>query len=157
MNLVEVGKGRWLPVGLHGWPFKFVKHVADATGVSPSPAGPPGSCPSPMSLALSQAIELKAMTVMDIGTIEQEAGSLALTKRIPTYWSRLGSSKSRTHEQAELGKEIVMGMMMEAPEDTTFAFTDRSCQPNPGQCGAGTVLYPPHRDPVPLKKPVSKR
>ena len=148
-------------MGLHGWPFKFVKHVADATGVSPSPAGPPGSCPSPTSLALSQASELKAMTVMDIGIIEQEmdfeAGSLALTKRLPTYWSRLGSSKSRTHEQAELGKEVVMDLMMEAPEDKTFAFTDGSCQPNPGQCGAGAVLYPPQRDPVPLKKPVSKR
>ena len=37
--------GRLLPGGLQGWPLKFVKHVADATGVSPSPAGPPGSCP----------------------------------------------------------------------------------------------------------------
>ena len=50
-----------------------------------------------------------------------------------------------------------MDMMMEAPEDTTFAFTDGSCQPNPGPCGAGAVLYPPHLDPVSLKKPVSKR
>ena len=46
---------------------------------------------------------------------------------------------------------------MEAPEDTTFAFTDGSCQPNPGPCVAGAVLYPPHCDPVPLKKHVSKR
>ena len=50
---------------------------------------------------------------------------------------------------------MVMDMMMESPEDTTFAFTDGSCQPNPGPCGAGAVLYPPHCDPVPLKKPVS--
>ena len=120
-----------------------------------------GRCITPMSLALSQASEMKAMTGVDIGIIEQEmdfeAGSLALTKLFPTYWSRLGSSKSRTHEQAELGKEMVMDMMMESPEDTTFAFTDGSCQPNPGPCGAGAVLYPPHCDPVPLKKPVSKR
>ena len=33
------------PCGPQGWPLKIVKHVADATGVSPSPAGPPGSCP----------------------------------------------------------------------------------------------------------------
>ena len=93
------------------------------------------------------------------GIIEQEmdyeAGSLALTKRLPSYWSRLGSSKSRTQEQSELGKEMVMDMMMEAPEDTTFAFTDGSCQPNPGPCGA--VLYPPHLDPVSLKNSVRKR
>ena len=120
-----------------------------------------GRCITPMSLALSKASEMKAMTGVDVGIIEQEmdfeAGSLALTKRFPTYWSRLGSSKSRTHEQAELGKEMVMDMMMEPPEDTTFAFTDELCQPNPGPCGAGAVLYPPHCDPVPLKKPVSKR
>ena len=32
-------------MGLKGWPLKFVKHVADSTGVSPSPAGQTGSCP----------------------------------------------------------------------------------------------------------------
>ena len=32
-------------MGLQGWPLTFVKHVADATGVSLSPAGHPGSCP----------------------------------------------------------------------------------------------------------------
>ena len=37
------------PAGLQGWPLKFVKHVADATGVSPSPAGPPGGCPLHLS------------------------------------------------------------------------------------------------------------
>ena len=32
-------------MGLQGWPLKFIQHVADATGFSPSPAGQPGSCP----------------------------------------------------------------------------------------------------------------
>ena len=32
-------------MGLQGWPLKFVQHIADATCISPSPAGPPGSCP----------------------------------------------------------------------------------------------------------------
>ncbi|MCG8032941.1 MAG: RNAse HI domain-containing protein, partial [Candidatus Thiodiazotropha taylori] len=122
---------------------------------------PGGRYITPMSLALAQANEMKAVTGVDISIIEQEmdyeAGSLALTKRLPTYWSRLGSSKSRTYEQTELGKEMVMDMMMEAQADTTFAFTDGSCQPNPGPCGAGAVLYPPHLDPIPLKKPVCKR
>ena len=35
-NLVEDGYGRLLPAGLQGWPLKFVKHVANATGLSPS-------------------------------------------------------------------------------------------------------------------------
>ena len=50
-----------------------------------SPAG--GRYITPMSLALSQASEMNAMTEVDIGVIEQkmdfEAGSLALTKRFP--------------------------------------------------------------------------
>ena len=33
------------PADLQGWPLKFVQHVADANDVSPSPAGPPDSCP----------------------------------------------------------------------------------------------------------------
>ena len=28
--------------GTAGWPLKLVKHITDATGVPPSPAGPPG-------------------------------------------------------------------------------------------------------------------
>ena len=38
-------KGGLLPTGLQGWPLKFVQHIADATCISPSPAGPPCSCP----------------------------------------------------------------------------------------------------------------
>ena len=34
--------GVYLPAGLQGWPLKLVKHITDATGVPPSPAGPPG-------------------------------------------------------------------------------------------------------------------
>ena len=32
------------PCGSPGMAIKFVKHVVDTTGVSPSPAGPPGRC-----------------------------------------------------------------------------------------------------------------
>ena len=45
VNLVEGGLGRLIPAGLQGWPLKLVKHVADASDVFLSPAGPPGSCP----------------------------------------------------------------------------------------------------------------
>ena len=34
---------RTVPAGIHGWPLKFVQHIADATCISPSPASPPGS------------------------------------------------------------------------------------------------------------------
>ena len=45
VNLVEEGEGRLFPTGLQGWPLKFVQHIADTTCISPSPAGPSGSCP----------------------------------------------------------------------------------------------------------------
>ena len=48
-------------------------------------------------------------------------------------------------------------MMTEAPEGTTFAFTDGSCLTNPGPCGAGTVIYQDHHQPVYLKTPVRRR
>ena len=34
-----------IPTGLKSWPLKLVKHLADTTCVSPSPAGPTGCCP----------------------------------------------------------------------------------------------------------------
>ena len=46
---------------------------------------------------------------------------------------------------------------MEAPEGTTYAFTDGSCLTNPGPCGAGAVVFPYNHEPVRLKRPVSKR
>ena len=45
MNLVKEKQGGLVPTGLKRWPFKLIKHFADATGVSPSPAGPAGCCP----------------------------------------------------------------------------------------------------------------
>ena len=80
-----------------------------------------------------------------------------MSSKTPVYWSRLGSSKSRTAEQQELGKEMVLDLMMEAPEGTTYAFTDGSCLTNPGPCGAGAVVYQYNHEPVRLKRPVSKR
>ena len=46
---------------------------------------------------------------------------------------------------------MVMAVMMDAPEDAAFIFTDGSRQPNPGTRGAGAVLYPPHNDSPSLK------
>ena len=88
---------------------------------------------------------------------EYEEGCVAMTSSAPKYWSRLGSSKSRTTEQQEMGKELVMDMMMEAPEGTAFAFMDGSCLTNPGPCGAGAAIYTDHHQPVHLKRPVARR
>ena len=116
---------------------------------------------SPLRLALTQAKEMEKTTGIDIQMIEPEPeyeeGCVAMTSSAPKYWSRLGSSKSRTTEQQEMGKELVMDMMMEAPEGTAFAFTDGSCLTNPGPCGAGAAIYTDHHQPVHLKRPVTRR
>ena len=78
-----------------------------------------------------------------------------MTSSAPKYWCRLGSLKSRTTEQQELGSELAMDMMMEAPEGTVFAFTDGSCLTNPGPCGAGVAIYTDYHQPQ--KRPVARR
>ena len=40
LNLVKEKQGGLVPTGLKRWPLKLFKHFADATCVSPSPAGP---------------------------------------------------------------------------------------------------------------------
>ena len=45
MNLVKEEQGGLVPPGFKRCPFKLIKHVADTTRVSPSPAGPAGCCP----------------------------------------------------------------------------------------------------------------
>ena len=45
MNLVKERQGGLVSLGLKRWPFKFIKHFAYTTRVSPSLAGPAGYCP----------------------------------------------------------------------------------------------------------------
>ena len=45
MNLVKEKQRGLVPPGLKRWPLKLIKHFADTTRVSPSPAGPAGCCP----------------------------------------------------------------------------------------------------------------
>ena len=87
---------------------------------------------------------------------EYEEGSVAMTSSAPKYWSRLGSSESRTTEQQELGLELAMDMMMEAPEGTVFAFTDGSIT-YPGPCEAWSAIYTDHHQPVHMKRPIARR
>ena len=64
---------------------------------------------------------MEKTTGIDIQMIEPEPeyeeGCVAMTSSAPKYWSRLGSSKSRTTEQQEMGKEFVMDMMMERQKE----------------------------------------
>ena len=45
MNLVKEKHGGLVPLGFKRWPFKLIKHYANTTRVSRSPAGPAGCCP----------------------------------------------------------------------------------------------------------------
>ena len=45
MYLMKEKQGGPIPKGLKKWPLKLIKHLADTTCVSPSPAGPTGGCP----------------------------------------------------------------------------------------------------------------
>ena len=116
---------------------------------------------SPIRLALTYAKEMEKVIGVNIQIMEEEPeyeeGSIGMSASAPQYWSRLGSSKSRTSDQQEKGRELILGMMMEAPEGTTFAFTGGSCLTNPGPCGAGAVIYPDHQQPVCLTRPVCGR
>ena len=108
-----------------------------------------------MRLALTYAKEMERKNGIDFRLMEEEPeyeeGCIGMTASAPHYWSRLGSSKSRTNKQQQQGKEMVLDMMMEDPEGTAFAFTDGSCLTNPGPCGAGAVIYLDQHQPVRLK------
>ena len=116
---------------------------------------------SPFRLALTHAKEMEKITRIDIQMIEPEPeyeeGCVAMTSSAPKYWSRLGSSKSRTTEQQEFGLELTMDMMMKAPEGTLFIFMDGSCLTNQGPCEAWAAVYTDYHQPVHLKRPVARR
>ena len=114
-----------------------------------------------MRLVLTYATEMERDTGINYRLMEEEPEfeewCVGMTASAPHYLSRLGSSKSRTSEQQQQGKELVLDMMMEAPEGTAFAFTNGSCLTNPGPCGAGAVIYLDQHQPVQLKRPVTRR
>ena len=47
---------------------------------------------------------------------EYEEGSIVMKASTPQNWSRLGSSKCHTIDQQELGKELILDMMMDDQE-----------------------------------------
>ena len=83
--------------------------------------------------------------------------SLMPAPRKPEYWNCLGSSKSKTQNQKDEPRSLISGTLEACAPDTLIAFTDGSCQPNPGPCGTGACVYLPlETNPVYLKQPVSK-
>ena len=46
-------------------------------------------------------------------------------------------------------------MIKDGPEESILCFTDGSCIPNPGPCGAGAVLYIPGEEDILIQKPVT--
>ena len=81
---------------------------------------------------MSQIDEMKTVTGIGIEFMEPEPdfAQNSFVKK-PSYWSQLGSSKNRTHEQQEEGKAIVQDMVNEVSASALMCFTDGSCLPNP--------------------------
>ena len=116
----------------------------------------------PLNLALCQATEMHQTTNISISMIQPEPaynpGDLVRSIQQPDYWSQLGSSKNRSSAQKEMGQNIIHELLTEAPDRSSFAFTDGSCLGNPGPCGAGAVVFLPD-DPsgLELTRPVAAR
>ena len=116
----------------------------------------------PLNLALCQATEMQQTTNISISMIQPEPaynpGDLVRSIQQPDYWSQLGSSKNRSSAQQEMGQNIINELLSEAPDRSSFAFTDGSCLGNPGPCGAGAVVFLPD-DPsgLELTRPVAAR
>ena len=105
------------------------------------------SIETPLGLAMSQVIEMKTFTGIGIEFVEQESefteNALVRSSEKPSYRTQLGSSKNRTVEQQEEGKEVIQSMVNVVVSSALVCFTDGSCLTNPGPCGAGAVIYHP--------------
>ncbi|VDI25109.1 Hypothetical predicted protein, partial [Mytilus galloprovincialis] len=113
---------------------------------------------SPLGLMLQQAKNMKEETDISIDDIEPEYQfqGLQASKSPPEYWRTLGSSKNRTKEQEITGKNLILNKLNTVSPSTVVAFTDGSCQSNPGPCGAGAIRIFNNKE-IELKQPVSKR
>jgi hypothetical protein len=116
---------------------------------------------SPFGKAINQSVDMFKATKVDIKLVEPEvtykAGVDVMMMRAPSYWSRLGGSKNRIAEQTEESKEVVTDLIGDPTDTTIVAFTDGSCQGNPGPYGSGAVLYPGDNEGISLKRPVAQK
>ncbi|CAG2238066.1 unnamed protein product [Mytilus edulis] len=117
---------------------------------------------TPMGKALCQSFEMEKETGININLIEPEftyrLGETSRTKTTPSYWNRLGSSKSRTSEQKKLCITVMTELIGNTANDQATAYTDGSCMGNPGPCGAGAIIYTEDSRPaIRLHRPVAQR
>ena len=116
---------------------------------------------SPFGKAINQTVDMFKATKVDIKLVESEVTSKAgvdgMMIRTPSYWSRLGSSKTRTAEQTEESKEVVNDLIGDPTDTTIVTFTDGSCQGSPRPCGSRAVLYPGDNEGISPKRPVAQR
>ena len=115
---------------------------------------------TPLGLAMSQVVEMKTFTGIGIDFVEPEPefaeNAFVRSLEKPSYWTQLGSSKNRTAEQQEEGKEVIQNMVNEVTSSALVCFTDGSCLTNLGPCGAGAVIYHPEGHFDSIKRPVAK-
>ncbi|CAG2208479.1 RNASEH1 [Mytilus edulis] len=109
---------------------------------------------SPIGKMILQADDMKKETSIEVNNIEQqyECRGMCAIRRAPEYWTTLGSSKTRTSEQAIEGQRL----FRRTSPNTTVAFTDGSCMGNPGPCGAGAIIYNNEEEET-IQYPVSNR
>ncbi|CAG2211192.1 RNASEH1 [Mytilus edulis] len=99
-------------------------------------------------------------TRVDVNGIEAEFqfNGIQRYKSPPDYWKNLGNSKSRSTDQKNVGKHIIMEKLSHLPANSCIAFTDGSCLGSPGPVGAGAVIFPSNNQPqIEISKAVSKK
>jgi hypothetical protein len=113
---------------------------------------------SPLEKMYLQAEYMKTTENIDVNCIEPqyEYQGLVSTIHPPDYWRNLSSSKSRTKQEEEAGKRIILDLLDNQPSNSAVTFTDGSCSGNPGPCGSGAIIF--HREEeIELKRAVSNR
>jgi hypothetical protein len=112
---------------------------------------------SPLGKMYQQAEDMKT-TENIVGCIEPqyEYQGLVSTIHPPDHWRNLGSSKSRTKQQQEAGKRIILDLLNNQPSNSAVAFTDGSCCGNPGPCGSVAIIFHKEEE-IELKRAVSNR
>jgi hypothetical protein len=113
---------------------------------------------SPLGKMYQQAEDMKTTENIDVNCIEPqyEYQGLVSTIHPPDYWRNLGSSKSRTKQEEEAGKRIILDLLNNQPSNSAVAFTDGSCSGNPGPCGSGAIIFHKEEE-IELKRAVSNR
>ncbi|CAG2243558.1 unnamed protein product [Mytilus edulis] len=104
---------------------------------------------SPVGKMILQAEDMKVCTGVDVNGIEAEFefNGIRRYKSPPDYWKNLGNSKSRSTDQKNVGKLIIMEKLSHLPANSCIAFTDGSCLGSPGPVGAGAVIFPSNNQP----------